>query len=219
MFQERDGEKEILLGNKQLLGIFFVLAVLFGVFFTAGYMVGHTASGKPAAESTSEAKSSARDTAAVPGETHAVAPEPGAPSEKASGLSQSKKPSAGVPEPLAREAKQENKSRNDAAGTAQAHASAPAASVEKTALADTISGDDETSSHKTYLQVAALNHSDAVTVAKVLSKKGFRAHVSPKTGTPLYRVLVGPVKDAGDLNATRAALKSKGFREVFVQHL
>jgi hypothetical protein len=27
------------------------------------------------------------------------------------------------------------------------------------------------------------------------------------------------VKDAGDLNTTRGALKNKGFREVFVQHL
>ena len=56
MFQERDGEREILLGNKQLLGIFFVLAILFGVFFTAGYMVGHTTGGRQSADTAVEAK-------------------------------------------------------------------------------------------------------------------------------------------------------------------
>jgi cell division protein FtsN len=75
------------------------------------------------------------------------------------------------------------------------------------------------SKNKTYLQVAALGRNDAEAVAKVLSKKGFQAHIAPKPGTEFFRVLVGPVRDAGELNSTRDALKSKGFREVFVQHL
>jgi cell division protein FtsN len=73
--------------------------------------------------------------------------------------------------------------------------------------------------HHTYLQVAALKRSEAQTVAKILNRKGFHAQISPKAGTSFYRVLVGPVRNAGELNATRAALKNKGFREVFVQHL
>jgi cell division protein FtsN len=67
--------------------------------------------------------------------------------------------------------------------------------------------------------VAALSRADAESVANVLSKKGFQARIAPKPGTQYYRVLVGPVRDAGELNSTRDALKSKGFREVFVQHL
>ena len=73
--------------------------------------------------------------------------------------------------------------------------------------------------HNTYLQVAALGRADAEAVAKVLNKKGFHARIAPKPGTQYYRVLVGPVRDAGELNSTRDALKNKGFREVFVQHL
>ena len=57
MFEDQDGEREILLGNKQLLGIFFVLAVLFGVFFTAGYMVGRNGSAKKSAETFNECRS------------------------------------------------------------------------------------------------------------------------------------------------------------------
>jgi cell division protein FtsN len=73
--------------------------------------------------------------------------------------------------------------------------------------------------HRTYLQVAALQRGEAEKVAKILNKKGFRTHIAPKPGTQYYRVLVGPVRDAGDLASTRDALRTKGFREVFVQRL
>ena len=70
---------------------------------------------------------------------------------------------------------------------------------------------------QTYLQVAAVSRSEAEAVATVLSKKGFNAHVAPRPGTKLFRVLVGPVRDAGELSSTRDALMHKGFRQVFVQ--
>ena len=37
---DNDGERELVLGNKQLLGIFFVATLLCGVFFAMGYVVG-----------------------------------------------------------------------------------------------------------------------------------------------------------------------------------
>ncbi len=40
MLRSSEEETEILLGNKQLLGIFFVVAILLGIAFTGGYMVG-----------------------------------------------------------------------------------------------------------------------------------------------------------------------------------
>src|SRR5690348_10646027 len=80
MFQDQDGEREILLGNKQLLGIFFVLAVLFAVFFTAGYMVGRNGIGKNAGGTLTNAASSTStgvDNSAGMGEIHALPPENG----------------------------------------------------------------------------------------------------------------------------------------------
>jgi cell division septation protein DedD len=69
-----------------------------------------------------------------------------------------------------------------------------------------------------YLQVAAVSRDEAVGVADVLHKKGFHAHAVPKPGNPkIYRVIVGPVRDAGDLATTREALRRTGFREVIVQ--
>jgi cell division septation protein DedD len=69
-----------------------------------------------------------------------------------------------------------------------------------------------------YLQVAAVERDEADAIADVLHKKGFRAHAVPKPGSnKLYRVIIGPIRDAGDLRSTRDALHNTGFREVIVQ--
>src|SRR5579883_1407917 len=79
MLQRDERETEILLGNKQLLGIFFVGAVLLGAAFAGGYMVGRgSAAKKPVAAVASNppVDSSVTDTSAnAPaqvGETHSV---------------------------------------------------------------------------------------------------------------------------------------------------
>ena len=69
-----------------------------------------------------------------------------------------------------------------------------------------------------FLQVAAVGRDEAEAVADVLHKKGFRAHAVPKPGTAkLYRVIIGPIRDPGELSNTRDALRRTGFREVIVQ--
>ena len=40
MPKNEDGEFELILGNRQLLSVFFIVVVLLGVFFTMGYIVG-----------------------------------------------------------------------------------------------------------------------------------------------------------------------------------
>src|SRR5579884_400416 len=44
---ETQGEKELILGNKQLISLFFVVVALCGVCFAMGYMIGRNSS-KPA---------------------------------------------------------------------------------------------------------------------------------------------------------------------------
>jgi cell division septation protein DedD len=41
---QADGEKELVLGNKQLISLFFVVVALCGVFFAMGYMIGRNTS-------------------------------------------------------------------------------------------------------------------------------------------------------------------------------
>src|SRR5579862_9772939 len=38
--KNEDGEFELILGNRQLLSVFFIVVILLGVFFTMGYIVG-----------------------------------------------------------------------------------------------------------------------------------------------------------------------------------
>lgn len=226
MFQERDGEREILLGNKQLLGIFFVLAILFCVFFTAGYMVGHSTGGKSPVDTVAAAKPATpgnvdgqtADGQATGGETHAVTPDaPESAPESASAVIPEKPSPAATTHVAGSTASSAKSAVTRVADSASAEGVTRSEEEQEPANA----GADAAASHgrRTYLQVAALKHSEALTVAKVLSRKGFHAQISPKAGTSFYRVLVGPVRNAGELNATRAALKNKGFREVFVQHL
>jgi cell division protein FtsN len=221
MFQDRDGEKEILLGNKQLLGIFFVLVILFVVLFGAGYMVGRTSGGKNASDTAVEAKSAPAESAvANGGDSHAVNSDPttelsDANSERTKTISPAAEGTPAV-------------KHNPAASSAPAPlGSRKPANTESTSLtrsemeqkAEVEEPPAAPAGHRTYLQVAALQRAEAEKVAKILSKKGFRTRIAPKPGTQYYRVLVGPVRDAGDLASTRDALRTKGFREVFVQRL
>ena len=46
-----DGEFELILGNRQLMSVFFIVVILLGVFFAMGYIVGrnsNTAGAPPA---------------------------------------------------------------------------------------------------------------------------------------------------------------------------
>ena len=47
MRKNEDGEFELVLGNRQLLSVFFIVVVLLGVLFAMGYIVG-TNSPRPA---------------------------------------------------------------------------------------------------------------------------------------------------------------------------
>ena len=198
MLRTSESETEILLGNKQLLGIFFVVAVLLGVAFYGGYVVGR---GAAAPKTTSAAASPAPDqTATTPtsgtgGETHSVPAEVAAPSEPAPTASETAPPSS---EPPLGSPKRKN--IENAASTSSAEPFTPRGG-------------------QTFLQVTAVGRDEAVAIADVLQKKGFRAHAVPKPGsTKLFRVLVGPVHDAADLSSTRDSLRKTGFREVIVQH-
>lgn len=201
MLQSGERETEILLGNKQLLGIFFVVATLLGVAFAGGYMVGRGSGLKKTpvvADATApDAGTNPAATSAV-GETHSVAPED---VTSTAGETSSR---AGSEEPLGSRRKKSAKApaiANDAPPASSAH-------------------DNFTpQSGQEFLQVAAVPHDHALAVASVLRKKGFRAHAVAKPGDAnTYRVIVGPIRNAGELSSTRDSLRKTGFSQVLVQH-
>ncbi|MGI9073740.1 MAG: SPOR domain-containing protein [Bryobacteraceae bacterium] len=196
MLRTNDSETEILLGNKQLLGIFFVVAILLGIAFTGGYMVGRGSLDKAAGANTPAARTSAT-------ETHAVPPD-SSPNDSVGSA------------PISPSQNTETTAAKRVGSNARPLGSPPATRSNTVPLA---AGDTFTPERgQTFLQVAAVGRDEAVGIADVLHKKGFRAHAVPKPGSPkFYRVLIGPIRDTADLSSTRDSLRKTGFREVIVQ--
>jgi cell division septation protein DedD len=227
MSSTSENETEILLGNRHLLAIFFVLAVLLGIAFTGGYMVGRNGSEKKGTPLSAAATDPAASTSTGL-ETHALTPSndnnadgtPPPPTEQTHTVqpppTEATPPASREDTPLGSPKKQET-SPEDAPVTVRIPAAKPTPPPEphaKTSTA-TFAGPQ---SGQTFLQVAAVGHTEANALADVLSKKGFHAHAVPKPGaSDVYRVLIGPMRDTSELSTTRDSLRNAGFTKIFVQ--
>ena len=182
MPRNEDGEFELILGNRQLMSVFFIVVILLGVFFAMGYIVGRNSSpvtGADVATHRPESKPLV-DTSTPPRESP---PPASAPKETASQQGPATPPaSQPAPEPLP--------------------AAKPSARAATSAQPE---------SGKTYLQLSAIDHDAAEIMVELLRKKSFpaiTAEVPEKPG--VFRVLVGPVSEA-DVNKTRADLQNASF--------
>ena len=184
MPKNEDGEFELILGNRQLLSVFFIVVILLGVFFTMGYIVGRN-SGTATAELTPAPVVDGRLPATeAPARTPEPTPAPAAPTETT--------PQQPAPATPATDREPEPPKREPKAEPRAASGSHPAAG-------------------QTYLQLAATSQHEADIMVDVLRKKKFRAmaaEIEEKPGT--FRVLVGPITDT-TANKMRADLQGAGF--------
>jgi cell division septation protein DedD len=205
---QTDGEKELVLGNKQLISLFFVVVALCGVFFAGGYMIGRNTS-KTA-------------TANPDGNTPAVV-SPG---------SQSAVPRSQDSEPPRETAGEEPQPPSPAPADSQSapaspEVSTPSASTQTQAAHDTpavpaaLPGPSPATSPDStgaiWLQVTALRRSDADNLVKTLREQNFPAVLADSSKPDLFRVLVGPYRQTADVADAKARLKSLGFANAFVQ--
>jgi hypothetical protein len=192
--KNEDGEFELILANRQLLSVFFIVVVLLGVFFTMGYIVGRNsgpASVDVAAVHKVESKPTVVDSpAAQDNPTPTPTPAPAPTSTRAQQPVEEAKVEPAREEPVV---KKEPPAKKEKEKPAPAPVSAPPASGQ------------------TYLQLAATAKAEANVMVDVLHQKQFKAiavEIPEKPG--LFRVLVGPLAD-GTLNKTKADLTSSGF--------
>jgi len=179
--KNEDGEFELILGNRQLLSVFFIVVVLLGVFFTMGYIVGRNA----APVTPEVAANPPVDTRPPAVESPARTPEP-----------------APVASPPSETAPQQPA---PTAPAAEHVPETPKAEAPPTAIGS------RPAAGQTYLQLAATSQHEADIMVDVLRKKRFRAmaaEIEEKPGT--FRVLVGPVTDT-TANKMRADLQGAGF--------
>jgi cell division septation protein DedD len=217
---QTDGERELVLGNKQLISLFFVVVALCGVFFAMGYMIGRNTSKSIAANTETNSPTA---TAASPA-TESPVPQ-----------SQDSEPPR---ETAANEAQQPSTALNNQAGdtrpaTAES-ASAPGTAVPgapaqtpSTQAPPTQSPTIQTqAAHDTgfvpepgatYLQVTALHRADADNLVKTLREQKLPALVADSSKPDLFRVLVGPYHQTADVADAKARLKTLGFANAFVQ--
>jgi cell division septation protein DedD len=212
MLRTSDSETEILLGNKQLLGIFFVVALLLAGAFYGGFMVGRSSTAKKTAITTAPDEAGTNAPAASGGETHVVSSGSGGAADAGSNSSTDGSGS--------QELQPSSRSRTTDAplGSPKRKIASKSDSLTTEPTSATISDTFAPQVGEQFLQVAAVSRDEGEAVADVLRKKGFRAHAVPKPGNPrLYRVIVGPIRNPGELSSTRDALVRTGFREVILQ--
>jgi outer membrane biosynthesis protein TonB len=201
MPKNEDGEFELILGNKQLLGVFFIAVVLLGVFFTMGYIVGRNSSPLAATEVAS-AKDSKPMVVESPAREHATAAAAATPPEPAKVEEPAKEVSK--PEPAKPEPAKPEPPKPEPVKPAKAEAPKPEPAKAPVGGSQPIKG-------QVYLQLAATTQHEADIEVDILVKKGFKSlsmEIPDKRGT--FRVLVGPLAE-GAVAQTRTELKNAGF--------
>ena len=193
MPRNEDGEFELVLVNRQLLSVFFIVVILLGVFFTMGYIVGRNST--PAGPEISSTRRGDTTPLVVdgPARTGDAPPSQGASAPAAAVSPQqpitTEAQRAAALEPVKEPARAESARRE------------PAKSI----------ASDQPVAGQPYLQLAATSQHEADIMVDVLRQKSFKAmaaEIPEKPGT--FRVLVGPVTDAS-ANKTRADLQAAGF--------
>jgi outer membrane biosynthesis protein TonB len=206
--KNEDGEFELILANRQLLSVFFIVVVLLGVFFTMGYIVGRNsgppqvdiaAARKPdkpvTVESTTPAETAA-PAATTPTPAPSAAPTRTTPQQPV----EEPKPEPKKPEPVVKKEPPLTKKEKEKQKEKEKKEKEKPAPITP-----------QPASGQTYLQLVATAKAEADVMVDVLHQKKFKAiavEIPEKPG--LFRVLVGPLPD-GSLNKTKSDLQSSGF--------
>jgi cell division septation protein DedD len=200
---QTDGERELVLGNKQLISLFFVVVALCGVFFAMGYMIGHNTSKSGAANLEGAAP------AATPPVPRSQASEP--PRE----TSEETQPPVSTPADAQPAPAESAQTPGTAAQSPSTQGSSTQGSLTQTQAAhDTPFNPEEGAA---YLQVTALRRADAENLVKTLREQNFPALLADSSKPDLFRVMVGPYRQTADVADAKARLKSLGFANAFVQ--
>ncbi len=209
MPRNEDGEMELVLGNRQLLSVLFILVVLLGVFFTMGYIVGRN---NPSEEKIRVAV--AREKVEVAGKQPPVTVDPSAgvvSTKPAPSVVETPPPSPGPVSvevtPKKEEKKEEPKKKEEARKEAEKKKETPAPPPPAPPSGNIF---QQTPTPGQYLQVAAIDRPGATGMVEAYRKQGFSASITPSSSPTLFRVVIGPLKSAEEIADTKTRLKKIG---------
>jgi cell division septation protein DedD len=200
--KNEDGEFELILGNRQLMSVFFIVVILLGVFFAMGYIVGRNASpvGAP-------------DVASRQPETKPVDTDTSSSTKRETTPATTKETTHDTTQPA--DARKETDSQPKETASQQGPATKPTPPPEPAPAPvktpSRAAASSEPQAGRTYLQISAIDHDKAEILVELLRKKNFSAIAAEIPEKPgVFRVLVGPISEA-DINKTRAALQDASF--------
>lgn len=212
MTKTDNGEFELVLGNRQLISVFLIVVILLAVFFSMGYIVGRNSApvgpsemARTGGKSVAVEPPSASSQPASPSPATSPSQEPAAgasPAASAPAGSADTKPAPAEPPTTHRE--KPTPVPSAAAPAASAKPNKPQVSAPAVVTRDPAPGE--------YWQVVATARADAEIITEAIAKKGFHAIVAPGPRDGIFRVLVGPLKDAASQAQTRTALEAAGFK-------
>jgi cell division septation protein DedD len=204
MPRNETGEFELVLGNRQLLSGFAVVAILFGVFFAMGYIVGRNSTPSARLLASEGPQSASGGTAGQP--------DPGRTQNQPTG----QQTAASAPDVSAA-----NPAHPPVAAEVTPQPPRPpertAKPVEKPPEAAPAVQNAESLQTGTYLQVIATIKTDAEVISKSLQDRRFPAIITPSSLEGRFRVLVGPYKDATALGGAKTELENLGFHPIAVK--
>jgi hypothetical protein len=206
--RNEDGEFELMLGNKQLLSVFFLMVLLLAVCFVGGYALGRsTAPVLTATVQQTQPVPTIPSPAAVPPEPAVTPPARTAPQVEEKTPEQVKET---PPKEVAKQpAKEAAKPAPKVEAKAKTETKAKAAPKEVAAKQAPASG--QPVAGRVYLQLSATDKDKADLMVEQLRGKKFAGIAAPVADRPgLFRVLVGPLAETA-LTQTKAQLKSAGF--------
>ncbi len=215
MPNHEEGEFELVLGNKQLLMVFFLVVLLLGVFFSMGYVVGrNTAPATTLSASSKQPPIMVEPTGGVPVPVRTTPP---VESTKPSALANPPKVDP-VPPPVEppKMTKVDPPKPVPVVKPEPVKADPPKPKPEppKPAKVDPPKVAATTKGGGTFLQVVATKQPEASQVVAKLVAKGFPASLSPVPDSSLLRVVVGPLGDAAAIAKTRDGLHAEGYKPI-----
>lgn len=183
---DQDREFELVLGNKQLFSLLFLVFVLLGVFFAMGYAMGRTSAPAEIAQTPQPARTDGVAGSAVrPTATQGSAMPPTIPASETA---------------------------RPALETAVAQPAPAAPESAPPAVDSSVPRLIEPKLGQVFLQVSAVARPEAELLVEVLSRKGFRAVMAPGPSDKVIRVLVGPASSDSELAKLRTTLEESGFK-------
>ncbi|MGC4052194.1 MAG: SPOR domain-containing protein [Paludibaculum sp.] len=210
-----DGEFELILGNKQLLSVLFIVIVLLGVFFTMGFLAGRsTGAGTTVAQNKQADKPPLSVDAPNPQkDTIPTATEPDTaekPVEK-----QAEPPVERTPEPVPqKQVEPPPAPKKETLKKESARKEAPKPEPVRAAQG----GYTQTPPGGTYLQAAATRRAEAESMlGAIVGKTGLRGYVTPSPkSSELFRVIIGPLGSNESVANARVKLIELGVKSPYV---